>query len=428
MQFNHKGHTLVELIVVMAVFMAVLIISGEAFKTILDQSTKVFRSEESNIEGMVGLEMFRHDIQQAGLGLFSETSPVTYVGEAANTPASLYNDYDSGTEPPRPIVAGNNLGTGLSDLIGSDRYNFISGSDYLAIKSTSVGRSKAAQKWTYLEFAASGVTPHSWVSASENLATGDSTVLLRRMVSASTQSATLVPEPSGSFYYSFSNSAFTSYSSTSSALYTAYGIGTGNLRMPFNRTDYFISLPADSAGDPDPSRVPEVCAKDASGKPNPAVGVLYKTTVNHNNGRLTYIPLLDCVADLQVVLGWDMDGNGAIDSYTNADGSTCSGLCPASQHVPALANQVQDALSKENNSSSATIPNIRNNLKMVKVYILAQNGRGDPGYVSPSPIIVGDAGETALTRSYDLASKNLLNYRWKLYRIVVRPKNLPSNQ
>jgi hypothetical protein len=198
--------------------------------------------------------------------------------------------------------------------------------------------------------------------------------------------------------------------------------------MPFNRTDYFISLPANSEGDPEPTRVPDVCAKDASGKPNPAVGILYKTTVNHSNGRLTYIPLLDCVADLQVVLGWDMDGNGALDSYTNADGSTCSGLCPPSQQVPALANQVQDALAKLNNSSSAIFPNIRNNLKMVKVYILAQNGRGDPDYVSPSPIIVGDPGETALTRSYDLASKNLLNYRWKLYRIVVRPKNLPSNQ
>jgi hypothetical protein len=93
-----------------------------------------------------------------------------------------------------------------------------------------------------------------------------------------------------------------------------------------------------------------------------------------------------------------------------------------------LSGTVAGALSSANNASASYVPNIRNNLKLVKVYVLAQNGRRDPNYTNPSPIVVGDTGETGLTSSYDLAAKGLLNYRWKLYRIVVRPKNLFSNQ
>ena len=69
---------------------------------------------------------------------------------------------------------------------------------------------------------------------------------------------------------------------------------------------------------------------------------------------------------------------------------------------------------------------IRNAMKVIKVYILAQNGRKDPNYQGPASIAMGEAGELSLTRTYDLSS--LRNYRWKLYRIVVRPKNLIANQ
>jgi hypothetical protein len=84
------------------------------------------------------------------------------------------------------------------------------------------------------------------------------------------------------------------------------------------------------------------------------------------------------------------------------------------------------------------VPNIRSNLKVIKIYILAQNGKKDTGYTSPSQLEVSDNGEASITRPvtpsnienkgiFSLAT-NQLNYRWKLYRIVVRPKNLLSNQ
>src|SRR5665647_254552 len=146
---NLRGFTLIEMIVVMGVFITVLMISASAFNTILVQTSKVFRSEESNIEGIIGLEMLRHDLQQSGYGLFTELT--TYANEAASTPASNYNDAPNNV--PRPIVAGDNLTGAVS---GSN--TIMEGSDYLAIKGTTVCRDKAAQKWTFLKFSSSVVT------------------------------------------------------------------------------------------------------------------------------------------------------------------------------------------------------------------------------------------------------------------------------
>lgn len=408
MTINSKGFTLLEMIIVMAVFVIVLAISGSSFNTVLTQTSKIFRSEESNIEGVVGLEMLRHDLQQAGFGLLSEASPVAYTGEATVAPASSYNDGTNG--PPRPLIADNIAAlTATADDDGKS-YNIPAGTDYLVIKATSVGTNKVSQKWTYLKFDSSNVYPNIWPSASENFAsgTGDKVVLLQRQIGPVTNTATLVPSAAQSFYYAYSNSAFSNFTSASSSVMIVYGVDTNNLRMPFNRTDYFVSVPVSK---------PDVCSKDAN------VGVLYKTTVNHSNGKLLYIPVLDCVADMQVVLGWDLKdsggaaGNdGVIDTWSDAKGTQTTAAGSGSF---ASASDVQAAL-----TSAVTI---RNSLKMVKVYILAQNGKKDPTYTSPSPIVVGGAGETSLTRSYNLSSE-MLNYRWKLYTIVARPKNLPANQ
>ena len=138
---NKTGFTLVEVIVVMAIFIAVLMITASAFNTILTKTNIVARSEESNIEGVVGLEMLRHDLEQTGFGLFtdvdSEVGAITYA-EAADAPASNYNDASS---IPRALVADDELAiTGLAGFTA----------DYLVIKSTTVGGTTTSQKWTYV--------------------------------------------------------------------------------------------------------------------------------------------------------------------------------------------------------------------------------------------------------------------------------------
>ena len=198
-------------------------------------------------------------------------------------------------------------------------------------------------------------------------------------------------------------------------VYYLYGIqGGGNLRMPFNRADYFIARPT-TAG-----RSPVTCA--------PGTGILFKATVNHTAtaavaaGALTYSPLLDCVADMQVTFGWDLTDTGGqpgqdgqIDTYSNADGSTVSGTATVAT-VQSVMNDAEQ---------------VRNSLKLIKIYLLAQVGRRDAGYSSPASYDLWDAPSgpvtSAIGKTYALAA-NQLNYRWKVYRIVVRPKNLLTNQ
>jgi prepilin-type N-terminal cleavage/methylation domain-containing protein len=410
MKLNQKGFTLIEMVVVMAVFVVVIAITGNSFNAILTHTSKLFRSEESNIEGVLGLEMLRHDIQQAGYGLFSEVSPVAYDGEAVAAPASNFNDGTTG--PPRALVTGTFAAdTAISEDSGGG-YKILAGSDYLAIKATTVARNKTAQKWTYLSYSSSAVTPHSWQSNAENFSSSDKVVLLRRRISTSTNRAELVPSTLGDSYIPFSSSAFENMSSTSASVMTVYGVDdSATLRMPFNRTDYFVAAP------PAGNR-PSVCS------PNSAVGVLYKTTVNQIGGTLNFVPVLDCVADMQIVLGWDLrdsgcaaGSDGQIDTWSNSDGTV----------VARDANVTCNADSAEVVAAQASAELVRSNLKIIKVYILAQQGRKDLGYTNRSPVTVGDVGETALTRSYALPA-DMLNYRWKVYRLIARPKNLLANQ
>lgn len=404
---NSRGFTLVEMIIVMVVFIVVIAISGDVFKTVLQQTSKVFRSEESNIEGVVGLEVFRHDLQQAGYGLYTEPLLNAYTREAAALPASSYNEVDLQV-PPRALVAGNNL-TGVADSISEsgNTYNVLDGSDYLALKGLTLGRNIASQKWTYLTKEASGVTPKTWVSGAENLQPSDRVLLMRRTVTQTNKILAIVPDAANSnkFYRNFNSSTFVDYS-TNVNEYVIYGLNGSDPQMPFNRSDYFVARPS-AAGS-----VPALCA--------PNTGTLYKTTVNQDDGKLTYLPLLDCVADMQVVFGWDLTiGNttalgqdGLVDTWSSPDPVFRLGSAAEGDLVAAMADPVRLASA----------------LKIVKVYILAQVGRRDPGYTtSPSSITVGDTGEMSITRKHVLTA-DMLNYHWKVYRIVVRPKNIVSNQ
>ncbi len=375
---KNKGFTLVELIVVMAVFTVVITLAASSFNTILQQNAKVSSSEESNIEGVIGLEMFRHDLEQAGFGLPTSFSEGTLdYNEETAAPGSSLNDSPN---VPRPIIAGNNI----TDV------SFLANSDYLAIKGTSLGNSQVAQRWTYINYSSIPIPPHQW--ASENLSDGNHVIVLNRSFSDSGVGNQLVTS-SGSFDATYSSTAFDQNFSpqVEHQVFTIYGVDDNSLRMPFNRADYYVK----------PNNVAR-CA--------PNTGTLYKGVVIQNGadaGSLTEIPVLDCIADMQVVFGWDLTGDGLIDAYSTADGSTVSG---------GTTSQVQDAMK--------TADGIRNSLKLIKVYILAQDGNKDPLYTnSNSSIVVGGAGETNITRNYNF-SADQMHYRWKVYRIVVNPKNL----
>lgn len=395
---NSKGFSLVELIVVMAVFTAVIMIASEAFNTILRQSGRLSSSEESNIEGVIGLEVFRHDLGQAGYGLpssYQSTLPTYSEVDGGISPGSLYNDSGTTSRLPRAFVAGNNRDsvsiTGIGTLCDK--------SDYLAVKAITVGLSPASQRWTYVSYSSAKRPPKKWPAG--NLAAGDSVIMLRRSFTEAGTTNQLIYNPAvpNVFSASYAADGFTApfTPQLQQETYYIYGVDSGALRMPFNRADYFVARPD--------KNVPARCAPNA--------GILYKTVVDHTNGSLIPIPILDCVADMQVVFGWDTDGDGIVDTTSNADGSSVAGT--------ASAGTVQGAM--------GSADSIRSMLKFVKVYILAQDGGRDLNYTNPSSsIIVGDSTETALTKNYDLTVGGTVTdwqrYRWKVYRIVVKPRNL----
>ena len=122
--------------------------------------------------------------------------------------------------------------------------------------------------------------------------------------------------------------------------------------MPFNRADYFISK-IDESGN---NIVPKRCAADT--------GVLVKATVNHSDGTFTYLPLLDCVADMQVIYCLDTTGDGRCDTL-HAD--------PATGTIDSYSDDL----------TALTAQTIREQVKQVRVYILAHEGQKDTTFTYP---------------------------------------------
>ncbi|OGW56765.1 MAG: hypothetical protein A2Z09_04280 [Nitrospirae bacterium RBG_16_43_8] len=405
---QEHGFTLVELMITMVMFLLVIIAASNVFTGLLTQFKQQSKIAETNIEGAVSLEMLRRDIESAGYGLpWNVTGVVDADGdgdfwehvvsycEAVSdlnvTPnPTTFNDGSSAFpcplavtngSAPRAIISGDDSGVNFSAVAGG-------GADYLAIKATNVANNATAQKWTYLN---SDGTKTTWSPACENLnkyattgdtdcSTGASTEnTVRVMVispgAADANSRALVVN--GAFFTQYSNTGgFFDADPTTKETRMIYGVDRNtDLRMPFNRVDYYIKRPATAAD------MPSRCA--------PNTGILYRATLNQSNGQLLNMPILDCVADMQVVYGLDTDNDGVIDSDTD----TIAGL---------------------------TAQQIRAQVKRVAVYILAHEGQMDASYTSPATILVGP--DAILGHNFDFGTN--INYRWKVYTLFVRPNNL----
>ena len=386
---DNRGFTLVEMIVVMAVFIVVLIITGSTLKTLLDKGIMTQRSEESNTEGVVGLEILRHDLQQAGLGLFTDVNSAPTFTEAAGAPYSSYNDANS---VPRPIVTDNNLTVS----------GVLTGTDYLAIKGTTLALSSASQLWSYVDD--TGV-PKRWgrddftdlndkVIVIEQKLDTSKNMMVRRLVQVAAGNYGVSYYASGAFEDQGGNPV-TDYTPSTTKINYLYGIDTMDtgvatftLRAPFNRADYFINR--------DVATTPASCS--------PAAGVLFKAVMNQVDGTFDQIPILDCVADMQIILGWNTseepEKSNEVQGYSDAA-------------IPATYNDPEE---------------VQKRLRLVMVYLLVQDGRRDSNFINTnSAMIIGDKvldPSGNLTKSVDLTSGDFQNYRWKLHRVVVRPKNL----
>ncbi|GFO55176.1 type IV pilus minor pilin PilW [Geomonas sp. Red276] len=428
---SEKGFSLIEMVMTMAIFSVVIMIVGNSFATLLKFSSKLMKSEESNISGIVGLEMMRHDLSAAGFGLPTSYNisgtPIYTEVDGAHALAAALNDSATASKIPRALVGTANAG--IATDLGSDNvsYQTLGNSDYLALKGTSLGTQPAAQNWSYLNYtSAPPKAPKMWPTVGSNLNAGDAVIALDRSISSTTGGYDLLKDSTGKFWTTYSPSGLSASFSpmTPQDVVYIYGLAGGGTipRMPFNRVDYVVATPT-TAG-----KLPAYCA--------PNTGILYRGLVRHDpqGGNLEYQPVLDCVAAMRVVLGWNMldssgtvvtdptkTGSGMVDTWTNLAGSNIS----SSGSTAPTSLQMQAAVGDP--------AQIRTKLKVIKVYILAQDGNKDQGYTSPStPINLYSSEEGATPLGSALATYTLppemIHYRWKVYKLVVRPKNLVSNQ
>lgn len=411
------GYTMIELMVVMLIFSVVMTLISVSFSRMVRGSGQLLKSAETDIGGLIGLELMRSDMESAGFGLYWKVSAgaslppyieapdhlvlVNCPGGCPNASPSTFDDRTYSEDPyiPRAYRVGNNVS-----------YN---GSDYLVLKATAMGANKVSRVWGYLNYSgAGGVTPprDAWSARFKIL---DRVIVLKSGISEGREVRELVLDKNDkdqliftAFYpSSFDVGKFSPKEPGDNFL--VYGIDkpdksdvTLPLRFPFNRADYYVSRPDDMS---------PTCA--------PGTGVLYKTVITHSDPspphkpRSIY-PILDCVADMQMVLYMDSNGDSVVDY--RADGEEL---------------ETKNALET------------RNELKEIRVYILAQQGRRDDSYLYPvsdpeRAILVGDPAlienpeESALGRIWssskmaDTFGSNWRNYRWRLYTIVVQPKNL----
>ncbi|HBE44067.1 MAG TPA: hypothetical protein DDW17_01105 [Deltaproteobacteria bacterium] len=366
---THYGFTLIELIIVMALVLIVFVMSTDTFSILIRHSRQQSQIVVAEFEGIVGLEMLRADIEQAGFGLPWAFQGAINYQEAQDSPEKDYND--SPSNPPRAILSGNNV------------VHTCNGSDYLVIKSTVTARNATSEKWSYIvkNDMAANAQPHEW--GIKDFETNERIIAIKPSVGESRITQLIMD--GANFYTSYAAAGaypqvFAPQKLTE--MFLLYGIAPSSistLRMPFNRSDYYIRRPA--------TGMPSTCA--------PGTGILYKATLNHADGKLNEMPLIDCVADMQVIFRLDTDGNGAID------------------------NQTDDI-------SALTAQQIREQVKEVRVYVLLHEGQYDKTYVSslPNPLPIG---EFVLGNDFNFNSRigsTWKGYRWKVHTIVVKPRNL----
>ncbi|WP_136526616.1 PilW family protein [Geomonas ferrireducens] len=372
-----QGYTLVEMLVAMLIFSVVMTLISASFARTVKNSSQLSKNTETDIAGLIGLEVMRSDLELAGFGLPWSVSTDIHYDEALKdwhfvtactdgcpgAKASLYND-----NPPSAYRVGDNVG--------------FNGSDYLVLKGTPLGNSPVCRSWCYVNY--SGFTRPSRVTPELDQRDEPRVVVLKNEVFSGKVSRTLVHQDS-KFTVSSGATLDHAFSPTQKTdTYLAYGVAETELRFPFNRSDYYIERGTD--------RISSFC--------NEGTGILYKAGFNHQ-AKPTIYPLLDCVADMQVVLYLDSNNDGVVDYHPTAE-------------------------------DTLTPKDLREGLKQVRVYVLAQQGKRDTTFVYPAEtIVVGDPNlpdePGHVWSAPALAARfgaNWRNYHWKVYTIVVQPKNL----
>jgi len=243
---HQEGYTLTELVVVILIFSVVMTVMSVAFNKIAVSSGQIVKAAETDIGGLIGLELLRSDLELAGFGLpwslpadarYTEAADgVEVKGCADGCPganAHLFNDAPSAA--PRGVVLGNNVG-----------YNH---SDYLVLKGTALGMSATSRSWSYLNYRSTGAIIKPSKSEIELVpGVGDRVIVVKTGVSRGVATRELVTAGGSAFSLRFNlplPQAFQPPSGIDS--YQVFGVAPADsdhpldpLAFPFNRADYYL--------------------------------------------------------------------------------------------------------------------------------------------------------------------------------------------
>lgn len=322
MRARDAGYTLAELLVVVAIFSIVMILLSISFSRVVSSSGQIVKSEETDIGGLIELEVLRIDLGSAGFGLpwslggvgYSEADDHVIDGNADTNP-SLFNDAPD--RPPRAFVLAKDKG--------------LNHSDYLVLKGTALGMTRSSRRWSYLNYSSTkAIIKPSKSELELDPKNGERVIVVNSGIRDGVPVRDLVVD-GGSFSLGLDYTlpeAFRPKSRQDS--YLVYGLAPSpegsedKITFPFNRADYYL-------GRSDASST--ICAH--------GTGMLYRGQVSQK-GNLKSFPILDCVADFQVV-------------FLNGDG------------VATDIDFPDDAARQ-----------IREHVKEVRLYILAQQGKRTP--------------------------------------------------
>lgn len=429
---KQSGFSIIEYMVSMVVLLAVFAIVFQVFIPIARSAKTESNNIQTQIEGIIGLELLRRDVVHAGVGLPWLIPSGTSYSESSDSPQDNFNDDDMAgiSVAPRAIIAVDGDSTDTPPPVE------VADSDYLVLKATAIAdviqpggtgtsfvNNPAVDRWTTVY--KNGVV-RSWGTTDRDPDAADQVIVVQPTASSSSNFA-LGVDGSGNFTTTFGTNGanMVNFAPTSTTgAYYVFGVSsdTGAVNMPFNRADYYISL----------SNVPGRCALNT--------GVLVKRVLNQDGTFSDPIPLLDCVADFQVALG--------VDNLVNK----------VSQRN-CLTNPSDDNLASATLFPTTTPPDaaqVRAAFKEVRIYVLAQEGAIDQSYrfrnfVSGTSIRVGEAntsdcdpGGTAncdctgadgiLGHDFDMAASGItdpagttgsyVRYRWRVYKMVIKPEGL----
>lgn len=372
MSDDRRGFSLIEVLVAIAILGFIMAMNSQLLERMVLGQRKQAVVVTNQFESSLGLEILRSDVSNAGFGLADEFSstPSNY-SEAGSSPALTFNNTP---DVPMAIQHSNNVAVS----------GYIQNSDYLIIRSPAVGMQSAAGKWSNI----TSTTVHYWNDINLDLTTNDYMIIIKPRSQSGGNSKLIVSGGVYAIKYPGQGADVDANfrpNVSEGERFLAFGMGTTLPTMPFNRADYYVRTPL---------RVSEINPNCA-----PNTGILYKEVIGEPDANINPYPLIDCVANMQVVFRLDTNMDGIPDQTVN----TISGL---------------------------SAYDIKLQVKEVNIYILAHEGTKDSSFKSdianPTAYLVGPTaalGTNVNLTGLDTSSADAWKqYRWNTYKLVIKPK------